>query len=182
LQTTPGSTLQNEKTEPPLKLDQTFERKEYGFRFNYPSSLFLDNDKEDASFNNVNAAEMMRLGTVYLYFSQEQDIMKAAVLRVDYMAEANLANEQVLRKKIKQKNGTLKLLEKATLDGQNCIHIKVTFGGGLMDTTGKRISEQYVLLIKQDCALIINYSALTDQFEKYRLQFTAILQSFRIEK
>jgi hypothetical protein len=80
---------------------------------------------------------------------------------------------------IKKDGGSLKLFEKIKLDGQDCTHVKVAFGG-MFDARGNRISEQYFLAVKGS-DLIINFSAPANKFETYRPQFIAILNSFKIE-
>ncbi|MDR3198765.1 MAG: hypothetical protein LBU34_12930 [Planctomycetaceae bacterium] len=156
-----------------IKLDQTFEDKEYGFRFNYPGSLFLEKGEG-----------IMGAGKLTLWFSkQTNDPEKMILLTVTWMIDRQLSSttKAQITQDIRKEGGSLKLFEKIKLDNQDCIHFKVAFGG-MFDPRGYRVSEQYLLVLKQRHSdLIINFSAPSKEFETYRPQFQAILNSFKID-
>ncbi|GHT38523.1 hypothetical protein FACS189427_12680 [Planctomycetales bacterium] len=155
-----------------LKLDQTFEDKEYGFRFSYPTGFSVEKGEG-----------ILAAGKLTLWFPQSKRKWdgNAVAMTVEWMTDNKLLSKtkEQMRQVVKEKNGSLQLFEKIKLDGQDCTHIKVSFGG-MLDPMGKRVSEQYFLMVKQS-DLVINYSAPADKFETFRPQFDAILKSFKIE-
>jgi hypothetical protein len=161
--------VQNETADNSIKLDQTFEDKDYGFRFNYPSTLSLEHRGQS---EEIPATEKI----LVLWFLKPKIDQEMVAMRIRRM----INNQQIsktetqITQEIKKEGGLLELFEKTKLDNQDCIHIKVAFKG-LFEPRGDRVSEQYIL---KD--LIIYFSAPANKFETYRPQFIAILNSFKI--
>jgi hypothetical protein len=156
-----------------VKLEQTFEDEEYGFRFNYPTGFSLEKGEG-----------ILAAGKLTLWFPQSKHKWdgNAVAITVEWMTDNKLLSKtkEQVRQITKEKSGSLQLFEKIKLDGQDCTHIKVSFGG-MLDPMGKRVSEQYFLMVKQS-DLVINFSTPADKFETYRPQFDAVLKSFKISK
>ncbi|MDR2115648.1 MAG: hypothetical protein LBP87_04625 [Planctomycetaceae bacterium] len=162
--------VQNKTDDTSIKLDQTFEDKEYGFRFNYPGTCPLEVGEG-----------IIGMGKLTLYFSKQKVDQEMIALRVIWMTNEQLLSKTKtqITKDIKGAGGSLKLFEKIKIDNQDCLHIRVSFGG--VFGIDSRVSEQYFLALKQG-DLTINFSAPANKFETYRPQFTAILNSFKIDK
>jgi len=155
-----------------LTLDQTFEDKEYGFRFSYPSTYPLEK-----------GTGIFGMGTVSLYFSSRQKLDKdAALMTVTWMIDDVLSKTKTQVDQDTTKNGgTLKSFEKIKLADKDCTYIRVAFGG-MLDPLGSRIGEQYFLAVNKGSGFIINFSAPADKFESYRPQFNTVLQSFKFDQ
>jgi hypothetical protein len=126
----------------------------------------------------------MGAGKLTLWFSkQTNDPEKMILMTVKWMIDLQMLSKTKaqITQDIKKEGGSLKLFENIKLDGQDCIHFKVAFGG-MFDPRGNRVSEQYFSALKQRHSdLIINFSAPSKEFETYRPQFLAILNSFKID-
>ncbi|MDR1483966.1 MAG: hypothetical protein LBT09_03985 [Planctomycetaceae bacterium] len=164
------ATVQKEAADTSIKLDQTFEDKDYGFRFNYPATCSLEQGEG-----------IMGKGKLTLWFSKQKIDQDAILITVTWMIDYKLLSQTKaqITQNVKKEGGSLKLFEKIKIDGQECTHIKVAYGG-MFDARGNRISEQYFLAVKGS-DLMINFSAPANKFETYRPQFIAILNSFKIE-
>jgi hypothetical protein len=163
-------TVPKETADTSIKLDQTFEDKDFGFRFNYPNTCPLEVGEG-----------IMGMGKLTLWFSKQKIDQDAIMITVTWMIDYKLLSQTKaqITQNVKKEGGSLKLFEKIKIDGQECTHIKVAYGG-MFDARGSRVSEQYFLAVKGS-DLMINFSAPANKFETYRPQFIAILNSFKIE-
>jgi hypothetical protein len=157
--------VQNETADTSIKLDQTFEDKGFGVRFNYPSTLTLERNG---------------FGEPRIWFSKQkidQEMIIMSVTGVTGNQKHYLSQTKAqITQDVKKTGSSLKFFEKIKLDNQDCVHIKIAFGG-MFDPRGNRISEQYILK-----NLMINFSAPAKEFETYRPQFMAILNTFKIDE
>jgi hypothetical protein len=191
--TTPGAVAEASTVSPPVKevvreavtdtfvkLDKTFEDKEYGFRFNYSADYSLENRGTGEGVQGILGA-----GKLNLWFPQSERKFdnNAVVMTVEWMMDYKLFSltKEQMKQDVRKRGGSLQLFEKIKLDGQDCTHIKVNFGGGMLDTIGNRVSEQYILNVKSS-DLIINFSAPANKFKTVRPQFEEVLKSFKIDK
>jgi len=89
-----------------LTLDQTFEDKDYGFRFSYPGTYSLEK-----------GTGIFGMGTVSLYFASQQKLDKdAALMTVTWMIDDVLSKTKTQVDQETTKNGgTLKSFEKIKL-------------------------------------------------------------------
>jgi hypothetical protein len=116
---------------------------------------------------------------VVLWFSTEQK----AIMSVDWVVNTRIVFPDAraeASQEIKKSGGTLNFFEKTTLDGKDCTHLEVVYGG-MLDPRGSRMSEQYLFPAIKNCRLLIEFSAPADKFESYRPQFNAVLQSFKFD-
>lgn len=155
-----------------IKLDGTFEDKEFGFSFSYPSSCTLDKGEG-----------FVGSGNLYLWFSPKRKEFDtdAVMMIVKWMVDNHPKTRSEITKAVKDNGGTIKSFEKVNLDGKECSFVKIAFGG-MMDPRGSRVSEQYLTTVKRGSDLSINFSGPAKEFEKYRPQFNAVLKSFKFDK